>query len=336
MRLFLVLLAALAGPAWAQPRVLELPASASWQHERTSLIVPPRSGPFTRGEISDAGEAELDVMAQFDMDGGRTRATLYLFKTGVPDTALWFDRAQASISLRAEWNAVPVADAPLPFALPGRPATGLYSAYRLPTGGDWRSTAVALAPLHDGWLVKLRISSADIEAEQLQASAAELLAGLRWPAPTSAEVDAAAARPIRDCAAPLRLRRARLVQPSMADVLIAAATGAMPATGPKPTYCREPGPRAIEEIYRPNGSTRSYLIALGDSGLAVSLGQSLSLAALSGGRGGGSFTTMLIDREGVGVYPSFDRLPLPEQALQVLGSRAMISARQGEAASSKP
>lgn len=299
--------------------------------------MPPRSGSFTRGEISDSGEAELDVQTQFDMDGSRTRATLYLFKTGVPDTALWFDRADAAISLRADWGAVPVAEGPQPFALPGRPAAGLYLAYRLPDSGDWRSTAVALAPLQDGWLVKVRISSADMDAEQLQASVAGLLAGLRWPEPSSAEAGAASARPIQDCAAPLKLRRARLVQPSMADMLlIAATTGLVPASGPKPTYCREPGPRAIEEVYRPNGSTRAYLIALGDSGLALSLGQAPSLAGLTGGGGSRSIATLLIDREGSSVFPSFDRLPLPAQALELLRSGAMLSTRQGQAADPTP
>jgi hypothetical protein len=97
--------------------------------------------------------------------------------------------------------------------------------------------------------------------------------------------------------------------------------------GTPPVYCREPGATVEWGVYRPGGSTESYLIALGDSGLALTVGHAIDLSALMGGHGpGGRISMTMQGRDDTSVYPSFDRLPPPEQALAVArGTGATIS-----------
>ena len=108
----------------------------------------------------------------------------------------------------------------------------------------------------------------------------------------------------------------------MTGALMDAVGGTMVAEhqGTPPVYCREPGATIERGVYRPDGSTEAYLIALGDSGTALSLAPAIDLSALTGNGGGGRRIAMtLLGRDGASVYPSFNRLPPPEQALEVAG-----------------
>jgi hypothetical protein len=94
--------------------------------------------------------------------------------------------------------------------------------------------------------------------------------------------------------------------------------------GTSPVYCREPGAMLDHGVYRPGGSSEAYLIALGDSGTALSLAPAIDLSALMGGGGGGRRIAMtLLGRDGASVYPSFNHLPPPGQALEVAGHSGM-------------
>jgi hypothetical protein len=100
----------------------------------------------------------------------------------------------------------------------------------------------------------------------------------------------------------------------------------MEREGPPPVYCREPGLPAELGVYRANAYDKAYVIALGDSGIALSVGSAFSLDALMGGGRSKSFSMTRLDRNGTSVMPSFNRLPPPQQALSVaLSSSPMIS-----------
>ncbi|HKR25104.1 MAG TPA: hypothetical protein VJS15_07585, partial [Allosphingosinicella sp.] len=96
--------------------------------------------------------------------------------------------------------------------------------------------------------------------------------------------------------------------------------------GPPPVYCREPGATARHGVYRVEGSRDSYLLALGDAGVALSLGQALDLGALTGQGGGGRrYSMTLLERSATSALPSFNRLPPPDQAIAVaFGNRGPV------------
>jgi hypothetical protein len=324
MRIFAWTVAILLGasgaawPAWAQPqpRAIEVPATHSWQHARTEMILPTRSAGLTRREISDLGSEEMDVVVHYVGAEG-VLASVFLFRTAVPEPALWFDRAAAAISFDPSYGlrGAPL-PAPAPFARPGAAATsGLRVSVDLPTG-QFRSTGLAVAPLGDH-LLKIKISATSLDRAALDALLTRFIEGLRWPAPRPGE---RAAAPIEPCARPLTLRNARIVRSGMAEVLMDAVLGSAATEGERqlPVYCREPGATRDYGVYRADGSRNSYLIALSDAGIALALGEAGDLGELlSGGRGGRRVSMTLLERASTAVLPSFNRLPPPAQAMSV-------------------
>jgi hypothetical protein len=302
----------------AQGRVLAVPAGSSWQHAETQMILPPQVAGLTRGEIRDSGRAEMDVMASYGGTG--VFATVYLFRTGLPDAALWYDRAAAAITFQPEYGLGGAAlPPPTPFARPGAAvASGLRTATDLAGGGPPRSTAVAVAPLAGGHLVKIRISAQSLDRAALDALLGRFIEGLRWPEPAPGEQ---AAVPIAPCPAPLRFRSARVLRPDMAETLMDALTSAsasLPDADRGPiVYCREAGSGRQYGVYRPNASRTAYVVALGDAGIALSLGQAISLDLANGGGGRSRVGMKLLERDSTGVLLSFNRLPPPAQAVSV-------------------
>ncbi|MDQ4087686.1 MAG: hypothetical protein M3177_06730, partial [Pseudomonadota bacterium] len=199
-----------------QPRILHVPSAASWQHAATQMILPPRAAGLERAEVRDGSDAELDVMAHYVDRPEGVLATVYVFKTQVPDAALWFDRALHAIPLSPGWSLEAAAPpAPVPFARPGTSvASGLRTVFAV-SAPQFRSTALAVAPLGQ-FLVKVRISAARLDPAGLDALLSRFLGDLRWPAAGAER----AATPIQDCAEPLRLRQARVVWDDMDDVLM--------------------------------------------------------------------------------------------------------------------
>jgi hypothetical protein len=146
--------------------------------------------------------------------------------------------------------------------------------------------------------------------------------------------------PVEPCAQPLRLRNARIVRAELADTLIdlvapmaAGADGEEEEALPQPVYCREPGATAEWGVYRPNGADDSYLIGIGDAGIALSVGRSLVAALLGEDRGQRRVSVSLLGRNEVSALPSFNRLPPPEQALRLLeGGSTVLSVSSEEGA----
>ena len=332
LSLLLVLAATPVRARAEQQRTLAVPATASWQHGETRMILPPRVAGLTRGEIRDSTDAEMDVSASYADEAEGLVATVYLYRTMTPDVALWFDRALTVIMLRPDLGLAGAAPpVPLAFARPGAAAaSGLRAALDV-SAAETRSTAVAIAPLGTNWLLKIRLSSARLDRAALDARLTAFIEGLRWPAEAA---PGRVAVPILPCPDPLQLRNARVVRADMDATIMDAFGGALVAEhqGPLPVYCREPGATAERGVYRPDGSRESYLIALADAGITLVVGHAIDLSALLGGRGpGGRISMTLQGRNETSVYPSFNRLPPPDQAMAVAGrTGATISVTSGD------
>lgn len=312
-------LAAVPALAQPQPRTLEVPATASWQHAATGLILPPRAAGLVRGRIVDRTSAEQDVSADYGGEDGLT-TTLYLFQTPLPDPALWADRALVAIVLRPDFGLDPGAvPAAVPFARPGATAAGGLRAALPLNGPGLASTAVAVAPLQ-GWLVKVRMTSARLDPAQLEARLTAFLEALRWPAEARPAPAAAAILPCPDS---LAFKKAKTVPDDIGNVLMDAISGTVEqdqveqGKADPVVYCREPGPLGAWGVYRPGRSRRAYVIAMGDSGTALRLAPALSLDMFSGGSAPKRVAMTLLEHDRTEVLPSFNRLPSPEQAMAV-------------------
>jgi hypothetical protein len=327
LRRFASYLSLLAMPALAAaqtaPRTLEVPAGNAWQHAETQIILPPRVGGLVRASIADSTQDKQDVVATYLDRDEQMLALVYVYRIGAGDLPLWFDRAVATIMLPQTGAAAPAITG---FTRPGASAASGLRAAMTDSVAGMRSTAVAIAPLGSSWLIKIRLGSARLDPAALDERLSAFVAALRWPAETGT---ARVAVPIEPCPTPLRLRNARIVRPEGADVLIDAVLATVEPEGepgPPAVYCREPGATVEWGLYRADRSTDSYLIGLSDAGIAVAIGDASGLSALLGQHGRRRFSVMLLERNASISYPSFDRLPPPDQALALVRDGHPLSA----------
>lgn len=157
---------------------VEAPAE-TWRHPQSgiSIDIPPN---LRLGEARDLYGDGTDVSVQ--LSSGETVVTFFVYRAAYPNVALWYDRARRAIvaHLPIDANA-----APRPFALAGASsAHGLRETFELPAGQRMRATGIALAGYGE-WLVKLRISSADLGGDQVSVLMDAVLAGIR-PGPARA------------------------------------------------------------------------------------------------------------------------------------------------------
>lgn len=314
--------------AQSQPRSLTVTPTAAWGHAETGMILPPRVGGLVRSGIADNGQNEADVYATYIDREARMVALVYLYRTGAGDLPLWFDRTVATIMLPQTAATPPAING---FTRPGASLASGLQATMTDNVSGMRSTAVAIAPLAPGWLIKIRMGSAQLEPAALGERLTAFVAALRWPAEAAG---ARAAVPVEPCPTPLRLREARIVRTEMADTLMDSIISTMEpepgqVRGPPPVYCREPGATVERGVYRPGHSTSSYLIALNDAGLAIGVGDASGISQLLGQGNRRRFSVTFYDRESASTYPSFDRLPPPEQAFRLVREGRPLSTSSG-------
>lgn len=320
-------------PAQAQPeqRTIEATAGEYWHHQHSGMGMPVRLGGFDRQYIRDLTENELDVYAQYHGDDKQTRLTLFVYRAAVNNVPLWFDAAQQS--LRNNIKMLPGASEYLAaaFTPPGQSeASGLMAVYAVP-GGAFKSTGVAMLPLN-GWLVKIRFSSAELSAKEMAAALKPTLQDIRWPDNINSGPAAAAILP---CENGLRLTdKVKRIQPSKTDAMTDAISGsfmgllaakkAEQGQDNSVTYCRDPQDFGPFSIYRAEGSENGYLMPLGDAGRAASV-HTNQLGGLIDGSKGERYTPVLMQLDQNIIFPDLDQLPTPGILRAATGDDAATS-----------
>ncbi|WP_162875661.1 hypothetical protein [Sphingomonas crusticola] len=321
-RLIALVAAALASAnAWADMRKLEVPVTAGWQHARTGLILMPQVAGMSRIEIGDFGTEEADVAASYG-NAEHTIGTIYLFHPGLDSVPVWFDRSQTAILTNKRYGSPVGAAEPRPFAIrSGGANDSLRITYAL-QGGNLTATALALVPVGE-WLVAVRLSSGSMSAETLDQTMSGVLRDIRWPAKQPA---GPAAVPVAVCGTPLRFSKARMVKPDMAQALINAMLPTVASDTAKkekaapPIFCRDRAETKVPwAVYRPDGATDRYFVALNDAGRAISVAPALVI------EGPPSYSVTMFDLTMVKTYPNVTAMLDPEQAVAIVGSVAPLS-----------
>ncbi len=323
-----LLTVALAMPAHAQTkRDIAAPAGAPWKHAQTGMTLPASLLGIARGSIGDNSSSEVDVFASYG-DGQATIITLYVFRPALASVPMWFDRSDAQILMRDVYgNATPVA-APVAFAPPGGKTASALRRIYLPGKGSYKSTGLAIMPMGE-WLVAVRISSQQFDASALDAKLDEVIKALGWP---GSAPDADAAVPVVACATPIAYaKKAKLKAPSMMDALLGATIATMKPTDEEKakavpvTWCREGAPKQEYAVYRAIGNDAGYTIAMGDAGRVINVSPGLALDSKDPGY---RLSLGLLDQ--TLIYPSFDKLPAPDVAVDaVMKNRPISSASRG-------
>lgn len=315
-----LLLALLSATASAQQRTLDVPATARWQHARSQVILPRAIGELPRSAIIENIAPELDVMTHYE--DANTRITVFLFRPRWANVAMWFERAEAGMRSNTMFGTTtPLADGPTMFARPGGSVlSGMRRTYS--ATGEYQTTSIAVMPVGI-WLVKVRISSKTLDPAAVDTLMTSALAGIAVPATLA---DGAPVAEIAACAEPMRWRRARIIRPTMGSVLMSSviamavnspesveAEGAEDRGTVRQNLCREPGNHAAYTVYRDLDVANAYQMAVGDAGAAVTVGRMASALL-----GGDNVDVMMSLHNQSLIYPSFNRLPAPQQVYEMV------------------
>lgn len=332
----------LAMPAAAEPTPIEVSANATWQHDSAKVRFPPQIDGFRRTNIVDYGNQRFDVSTRYFEDASQTMATLYLFRAPLPDVPMWHDRALISIRLHEALGTPDHAAAvTTTFAPPGSDvASGLLTVLPL-SGRNARSTALAVFR-RGRWLVKVRITSDELDTAQLGERIATFLTALPLDPLESAEAPVAA---MADCADGFQFTEAaRAARPSMAAVLelavladhgegIAQAregTSTQVAQQPLSALCRDAALSASYGVYRHAGGEDQYVLAFGDAGISASIQRRPSAVATREGSGE-DYWVSYNDTVRTRFYLGFLSLPSPAQAIAAISGQPPLATVERQA-----
>lgn len=310
-------------------RDLPVPADKGWQHAASGIILTAKLAGLPRTALSDSGDDERDVTAEFVNADKSTVATIYIFHPGTMSVPMWFDRAQTELELKAVYGGVtPTSATPAAFA-PGRAtvASGLRATYKT-ARGPYRATALAVAPVGE-WLVAVRLSSMRLDPVTIDPALTDILTAIRWPASPGSPP---AAVPVAPCADPLHFTKAKLTRPDMMQALLGSLTAGIEKQSPgaPQQWCRDATkPTKIYGVYRVTDSSDGYTLAIADSGRTVDVYKAFSLPDQPST---GGYAVSFRDLDGsIATYPSFATLPQPDQvaALVLRGPPAARTTLQG-------
>ena len=302
-------------PIGALARDLAVPLDKGWQHAASGVILTANLAGLPRTTLVDAGDAELDVTAEFASPDKSTVATIYIFHPGLMSVPMWFDRAQTALELKSIYGGVkPATTDPVAFASPGASvASGLRQTYS-PKRGPYRATALAIAPVGE-WLVAVRVSSRTFDPVTIDPELTNILTAIRWPKTTDASP---AAVPIASCARSLAFTKAKTLKPDIGQTLLGSLIAneaskmrpVVTTSAPATPWCREQvTPTVIYGVYR-SGSRDGYTLGIADSGRTVAIYKAFSLPDTPDA----GYSVTLSDLDGSTVsFPAFATLPQPEQ-----------------------
>jgi hypothetical protein len=292
----------------------------SWQHPHVDIALPATLAGFTRIDLVRYDEDQYNLAATFTEAASGTTATVYIYRAGVPDVTIWADRAATGMLSSYRLGEVDL-EATRFGAFTPPDGSGADSGFRIvaPLSGR-ANTATGLAILnHDGWLVKLRMTSRRLDIDALEARIGEFVDALPLgPAKTPAPAFAA----IEDCPSRLKLKKAaKLMQLDMMGTILLG--GALAAAHKERTDHQGKGIRWCREslgdgfaVYRPDGAEKTYAIALGDAGITASVNAFDMAGLMQPSRG---YLVRVSDGVTEEILPPFDRLPKPEQVVGIVG-----------------
>ena len=299
-----------------------------WSHDLSGLTLPASLAGFERGPSKQFDKDGYNVGVEFEDEASGSWASLFIYRASPASVAIWGDRAVAGmfanpVLSEMDLNAVRI----MPFTPPNNAGEKSGLKVLVPLQNDLTASGLAIH-MHDGWLIKLRMTSSKLDIITLEARMADFIAGLKLapvdrPAPPFVG--------ILDCPAPLKLgKKARMIRLEMMGSIIFGATlsAAHEAkaeavkdihdqSAPSSVWCRDPASQQQFGVYRRDADEDSYLIALGDGGTSLAAERYDLGPLLKPSRG-----YLVTQSDGVTdqVFPPFDRLPLPEQVLGLPGN----------------
>ena len=197
---------------------MDIAADASWVHEDTGITAPPAIADMKRFRATSfAADGSNNGFTYVSDDEGEL-FSLYVYRAGTTDVAMWGDAAMMAIAGNAKYDGLDYEHSLVSFF--GDEEIGADSGIRfaMPVGGGFQATGLALYALGD-WLVKARYSSAALDPQALDARLAQLVAQIPHAAPARR---APAAYRVEQCGTAMKAKKAKRVGLDVAQMLIQA------------------------------------------------------------------------------------------------------------------
>ncbi len=280
-------------PASAQVPAIEIAVDKDWQHDWTPMVFPAQIDSFQRQTINQFEERDTNIASQYYDEETKTHLSIYIYRPGNPNSAIWFDRALMSIGARDIYGDVDLEEMKVGSFVPngGTVESGQYAVIK--PSGRFRSTAVSLYQAGE-WLVKLRISSRELRVGPMET----LLQSINGALPALENISRTPAYFVKLCETPMSTKAAAEIEADsgMSVALglsfvtgnetevqdqLADANGAPDGQSPR-QYCRFGEREPSFNVYRPGETSNQYYVATGDSGFGVMVAPDPLLGLLSG------------------------------------------------------
>jgi hypothetical protein len=325
MRKVSIMLALLVGamPASAAERVLTLQPGEAYRHAPSGLQLPAELDGVPRVRAISSADEQLDDTVQYESADSAEVLTVFVFRHVTGSVPVWFDRIRAQIGDNTVYGEVTTVDAPAPFTPPHQANASALMQSFVTGKGPYRGTAAALIPLGPDWYVAVRYSSRTLSAAALAEHMARVAAAIGWPEKIAEQPVAALIAP---CDAPLAFAAGAKEQPVDGATVIGNAMmlvpvpddKKLPATEPPSKWCRDATVLDTNAaVYRPVGSSDSYLIAFGDAGRGIAVAPDVIGAEIHKSKKP-NWMVSLVALDQSAVYPTFDAFPTPAAAFALV------------------
>jgi len=327
------LLAAWASPASAQQIFDD---AAVWQHPHSGIAFPTTLGGLPRARVVQFAPDYLNLGFSYREEGAIEELSVYVYRNTNGGVPVWFEQARKVLEIRDTYAGPLLASGAEQYAWSGAEGwQGLRAVYSTPGSNNFTSTGIALFSVK-GWFVKMRASSDVKTASELAQLMDTAFAELTPPA---AEFDQPSIVPVIACEDKLAFKKkAKDAKTDGASSIMGALMGApIPeAAGEQnertqpvaaAVWCRDASLIPAQVAYRKDASTDSYLLALGDSGIGVSVAPdaSLMLPESKANKKDQAFAiTVITESERINFVPQ-NRLPSPERVMEIIISNRPIS-----------
>ena len=231
-----------------------------------------------------SGNPDNSLDSVYNFSGSGNEISIYIFRATHPNAALWFERADSLLQLVQRQRGLGEAGAQRMFSFAGATKpNGLARVYKMT--GKSKSTALAVGEVN-GWIVKVRLTSDNLETEQLSARMDRVLASLKAKTPAD-KVHPLILPDLCEKSAQqssFNMENSSIIPKPKPETILAvgvmlAGHAASTSGGPeslasKPeAYCRQSiaNESPIAMMYRPKANdSKDWIILFADSGRSIS------------------------------------------------------------------
>ena len=267
---------------YAQAQPLKMKKGKAFVHKPSGVSLPATLLGMNREQGNSYYSNQLNISVQYSNSAQTSFLSVYIYRATAGSAAVWFDQARVPIESRAVYGQIAPAGPPTTVAFPGwSKSNALRVSYNTP-GGISKSTGLMLGAVN-GWMIKIRATSADHDVPALEKWMTDSIGQISWPKEDGSDDEAILMESCPDTLAFAADPKA-VQEDSLLSGLLGSLIGLEPgsklnlddseAKVKSPTkWCRDDRASLKEgNVYRADGAKDAYILTFSDAGFALSSG----------------------------------------------------------------